>query len=214
MHYNNFDHLFLEIVNDHIHFAGEITIIDLLSFSRQSRQVLEENIRVTRNSTKQLSHLQLGGKPVIRKAMNRINRVASAVAQQHLPRILNEMMETVKKKLKMEEYVRDHYSSSNKQLREFVYSKEGWFCWCFFKKLFYCRSHGLWKIVFSLATEKSQNFAQPVRLRCAPCALIYRMSIYNIWYLQCSNVQSIGSRFLCIWRDSWCGWRRNQLTHK
>ena len=125
MHYNNFDHLFLEIVNDHIHFAGEITIIDLLSFSRQSRQVLEENIRVTRNSTKQLSHLQLGGKPVIRKAMNRINRVASAVAQQHLPRILNEMMETVKKKLKMEEYVRDHYSSSNKQLREFVCSKEG-----------------------------------------------------------------------------------------
>ena len=100
MHYNNFDHLFLEIVNDHIHFAGEITIIDLLSFSRQSRQVLEENIRVTRNSTKQLSHLQLGGKPVIRKAMNRINRVASAVAQQHLPRILNEMMETVTKNSK------------------------------------------------------------------------------------------------------------------
>ena len=100
MHYNNFDHLFLEIVNDHIHFAGEIIIIDLLSFSRQSRQVLEENIRVTRNSTKQLSHLQLGGKPVIRKAMNRINRVESAVAQQHLPRILNEMMETVKKNSK------------------------------------------------------------------------------------------------------------------
>ena len=57
--------------------------------------------------------------------MNRINRVASAVAQQHLPRILNEMKKKSKKKLKMEEYVRDHYSSSNKQLREFVYSKEG-----------------------------------------------------------------------------------------
>ncbi|CAH3142131.1 unnamed protein product [Pocillopora meandrina] len=62
------------------------------------QQVLDENIRVVkafislmRNSTKQLSHLKLGEKLMMREGMNRIKRLAYALVQRRLPRILIEM---------------------------------------------------------------------------------------------------------------------------
>lgn len=77
--------------------------IDFVSFPLQPQQVLDEYIHVvkafislTMNSTKQLSHLQLGGKLVIRNGMNGIIRLANVLVQQHLPRILNEMKVRVK----------------------------------------------------------------------------------------------------------------------
>ncbi|XP_027046457.1 uncharacterized protein LOC113673860 [Pocillopora damicornis] len=77
-------------------FYTEIVVmqVDLV----KPQQVLDENIRVvkafislTRNSTKQLSHLKLGEKLMIREGMNRIKRLANALVQRRLPRILIEM---------------------------------------------------------------------------------------------------------------------------
>lgn len=94
---------FISLSSSHSDYFVQSPKINFLSFSFQPQQVLDENIRVvkafislTRNSTKQLSHLKLGEKLMMREGMNRIKRLANALVQRRLPMILIEMKVRVK----------------------------------------------------------------------------------------------------------------------